>query len=305
LKTRQIRELDTEQPNRAARDLDLRSGLEIARIINREDRKVAAAVGRLLPKIARAIEIIAERLRKGGRLIYVGTGSSGRIAALDASECPPTFGVEPDKVQYLIAGGDRALGHAAEYGEDLRSNGVREIAARKVSRKDVVIGLAASGRTPYTLAAVEYAKRKGATTIAVTCNHGSALENLADLAIVVEVGPEVVSGSSRMKAGTAQKMVLNMLSTGAMARLGYVYGNRMVNVHTKNEKLRERGLGILQDLAGVSRGQAEILLRQSRNSVAVALVALTAHASAAVAAKALQKAGGNVRRAISLAKKLS
>src|SRR5439155_10019126 len=145
---------------RAARDLDLRSPQEIARIINREDRKVAAAVGRQLPQIAKAIEIIADRLKEGGRLFYVGTGSSGRIAALDASECPPTFGVAPQKVQYLIAGGDRALGHAAEYGEDLRSNGVREIAARKVSRKDVVIGVAASGRTPYTLAAVEYAQRK-------------------------------------------------------------------------------------------------------------------------------------------------
>src|SRR5207248_8134274 len=208
---------------------------------------------------------------------------------------PPTFGVEPDKVQYLIAGGDRALGHAAEYGEDLRSSGVREIAARKVSRKDVVIGLAASGRTPYTLAAVEYAKRKGATTIAVTCNHGSALENLADLAIVVEVGPEVLSGSTRMKAGTAQKMVLNMLSTGAMARLGYIYGNQMAHVNPKNEKLRERGLGIIEALAHVNRQQAERALKNSGNIVPVALVALLAKVDPKIAQQHLQAAAGNVR----------
>ena len=292
----------TEARNPASEKIDTLSAIEIVRLINAEDARVPEAVGREAEPIARAIEIIAGRLKEGGRLFYVGTGSSGRIAALDAAECPPTFGVAPEKVQYLIAGGDRALGHAAEYGEDLRSNGAREIAARKVGKKDVVVGLAASGRTPYTLAAVEYARRKRAATIAVTCNHGSALERLADLAIVVEVGPEVVSGSSRMKAGTAQKMVLNILSTGAMARLGYVYGNRMVNVHTKNEKLRERGLGILQDLSGVSRRQAEQILRQSGNRVAVALVALTANASTSVAAKALDRAGGNVRRAIKLAK---
>ena len=236
--------LATEQPNPASADLDTKSALEVARIINSEDAKIAAAVERVLPQIARAIEWIAEALATGGRLIYVGTGTSGRIAALDAAECPPTFGVSPKMVQFVMAGGNRALGAAVEADEDSRTLGVREIRKKRAGRKDVVVGISASGRTPFTIAAVEWARRTGAKTVAVTSNPGSGLEAAAELAIVVETGAEVVAGSTRMKAGTAEKMVLNMLSTGAMVRLGYVHGNLMVNLHPKNHKLAQRAAGI-------------------------------------------------------------
>ncbi len=212
--------LSTEKANRAAADLDLKSSLEVARIINAEDAKVAPAVKRALPQIARAIDMIANALRRGGRLIYVGAGTSGRIAALDAAECPPTFNTDPRTVQYVIAGGENALGSAVEANEDSRARGEREIAKKKPGKNDVVVGITASGRTPFTVAAVAYARRHGAKTIAVSCNRNSPLEKAAQLAIVAEVGPEVLSGSTRMKAGTAQKMILNMLSTGAMTRLG-------------------------------------------------------------------------------------
>src|SRR5438105_10018190 len=216
--------------------------------MNSEDAKVAAAVKRVLPQIAQAIDIIASALRRGGRLIYVGTGTSGRIAALDAVECPPTFDTHRQTVQFIIAGGLKALGAAVEADEDSPKLGEREIAKKKPGKNDVVVGIAASGRTPFTVAAIAYARRHGAQTIAVTCNRNSPLEKAAGFAIVTEVGPEVIAGSSRMKAGTAQKMVLNMLSTGAMTRLGYVYSNLMINVLPKNTKLRERAIGILQHL---------------------------------------------------------
>ncbi len=224
-KSGDLSSLKTEQRNRASANLDLKSSLEIARIINSEDSKVAGVVKRALPQIARAIDWIASVLGRGGRLIYVGAGTSGRIAALDAVECPPTFSTRPDAVQFVMAGGRKALAGAVETNEDSRELGEREIAKKKPGKNDVVVGIAASGRTPFTIAAVQYARRQGAKTVAVTCNPKSPLEKAADLAIVAEVGPEVVSGSTRMKAGTAQKMVLNMLSTGAMVRLGFVYGN--------------------------------------------------------------------------------
>ena len=231
----------------------LKSALEVARIINAEDAKVAAAVQRALPQIARAIDLIANALRRGGRLIYVGAGTSGRIAALDAAEVPPTFSADPETVQFVIAGGLDALANATEANEDSRELGEREIAKKKPGRKDVVVGIAASGRTPFTVAALDYAHKKGAKTIAMTCNRNSPLEKAAHLAIVTEVGPEVISGSTRMKAGTAQKMVMNMLSSGAMTRLGLVYGNLMVNLNPKNSKLAERGVSILRRAAKVSR----------------------------------------------------
>lgn len=298
-----LKHLATEQPNRSAADFDQKPALEIARTMNAEDAKVAAAVRRALPAVARAIDLIAGALRKGGRLMYVGAGTSGRIAALDAAECPPTFNADPRSVQFVMAGGPEALGGAVEASEDSRELGEQEMARRRPNRNDVVVGIAASGRTPFTLAAIEYARRRGAKTIAVTCNRNSPLEKAAHLAIVTEVGPEVVSGSTRLKAGTAQKMVLNMLSTGAMTRLGYVYGNLMVNVRLKNEKLGQRGLAILQRAASVNRELAEQTLKLAGRSVPVALVMLQAQVRRAAAERALERCGGNVRQAIVAARR--
>jgi N-acetylmuramic acid 6-phosphate etherase len=298
-----LQKLTTEQPNRASIDLDLKSGLEIARIINAEDAKVPAAIARALPQIGRAIDLIAAQLRKGGRLIYVGTGTSGRVGALDASECAPTFGIDPSKVQYMIAGGTKTLAVAVEASEDSRDLGRTDMAKRKPGKNDVIVGVAASGRTPYTIAAIEYARSRGAQTIAVTCNHDSQLERAAHFGIVTEVGPEVLAGSSRMKAGSAQKMVLNMLSTGAMTRLGYVYGNLMVNLHLKNMKLAERGISIVQWAAGLEREAAHRALKSAGNDVPVALVMLKAAVTRAQAAKALRATSGHVRKAMALAKK--
>ena len=293
-----LQKLGTERPNVATAALDTQTAREIARIINAEDARVAAAVARALPEIARAIDAIAQALSSGGRLIYVGAGTSGRIAALDAAECPPTFNTDPEMVQYVMSGGDKALGRAAEAQEDWPALGRRDIARRKPEKRDVVVGISASGRTPYTVAALRYARSHGATTVAVTNNRGSWLERVSEVAIVAEVGPEVVAGSTRMKAGTAQKMILNMLSTGAMARLGYVYGNLMVNVHVKNKKLLERGVTVLEQAAGVSRDAARRALKAGACSVPVALVMLKARVSKAEARRRLQAAHGNVRRAI-------
>jgi len=296
--------LPTEQPNTIAKNLDLKSSLEIASIINAQDAKVAAAVKPALPQIARGIDLIAEALQRGGRLIYVGAGTSGRLGALDASECPPTFNTDPKTVQFIIAGGIKALHSATEASEDSRELGRREMAEKKPGKNDVVVGIAASGRTPFTIAAVEYARSRGAKTIAVTCNAGSPLEKAAHFAIVAEVGPEVIAGSSRMKAGSAQKMILNMLSSGAMTRLGYVYGNLMINVHVKNYKLRERGLTILQEAAGIDREAAEQALQAAGNDVPIALVMLQAKVSRLQATKALKSTKGHVREAINAARAL-
>jgi len=293
-----LRKLGTEQANRATAGLDTRSALEIAGIINAEDARAASAVAGALPEIARAIDAIAQALSSGGRLIYVGAGTSGRIAALDAAECPPTFNTAPGMVQFVMSGGEKALGHAAESQEDWPALGRRDIARRKPGKRDVVVGISASGRTPYTVAALRYARSHGAITIAVTNNHGSWLERVAHIAIVVDVGPEVVAGSTRMKAGTAQKMILNMLSTGAMARLGYVYGNLMVNVHVKNKKLWERGVTILEQAAGIRRAAADRALKAAGYSVPVALVMLKAGVTKTEARRRLENARGNVRRAI-------
>jgi len=293
-----LRNLRTEQQNLASSGLDTLSALEIAHVINHEDKKVAAAVARALPQIALAIDAIAEAIGSGGRLIYAGAGTSGRLAALDAAECPPTFNTDPRTVQYVIAGGDKALGHAAEYSEDSRSTGRRDMAKRKPGKKDVVVGVAASGRTPYTIGALEYARKKGAKTAAVVCNHGSEMGALVDFEIVIDVGPEAVSGSTRMKAGSAQKMALNLLTTGAMARLGYIYGNLMVNVHTMNHKLMERGLNVLEKSAGVDRLTASKTLRAAGNQVAIALIMLKTGLGRAHAGKRLKSVKGNVRQAI-------
>ena len=290
--------LGTERRNPSTQNLDTRSALEIARIINTEDAKVAPAVKKAVPQIARAIEAIAEAISNGGRLIYVGTGTSGRLGALDAAECPPTFNTAPETVQFVIAGGVKALGAAVEANEDSRDAGRADIAKRKPTKRDVVVGLTASGRTPYTVAAVEYARSRGAVTVGVTCNRGTPLGRAAEIPIVVEVGPEAVAGSTRMKAATAQKMVLNMLTTGAMARLGYVFGNLMVNVHLKNSKLVERGIRILQQATGQGRAPVIEALRKAGGSVPVAIVMVRLGATRAEAERHLKDAKGHVRVAL-------
>jgi N-acetylmuramic acid 6-phosphate etherase len=293
--------LSTEEILASARHLDRISSLEIARLINREDATVARAVRRVLPQIACAIDVVADGLRHGGRLIYVGAGTSGRIAALDASEIPPTFNADPRTVQFVMAGGTKALGHSMESSEDDTALAIAEMKKRKPGRRDIVLGIASSGRTPFTIAAIEYARRRGARTIALTCNRNTPLERAADFAIVTEVGPEVLAGSSRMKAGTAHKMVLNMISTGAMVRLGYVYGNLMVNVWTKNTKLAERAVRILEQATGADAATARRTLKASGNRTPVAVVMLAAGVSGAKAAAALKKSKGNVRQAIAIA----
>ena len=293
-----VRGIATERENPRSSELDQRSALEIARIINAEDRTVPEAVSKALPQIARAIEAIAKAFQSGGRLIYVGTGTSGRLGALDASECPPTFNADPRMVQYVIAGGERALSRAVEASEDSKPLGKSDLRKKRPTNKDVVCGLAASGRTPYTIAALEYARSKGATTICVTANPMSPMVVAADIPIAIDVGPEVVAGSTRMKAGTMQKLVLNMLTTGAFTRIGYVYRNLMVNVHLKNRKLLERGIGIVQETTGLGRKAAVELLREAGGSVPTAIVMHITGSTRRQAEKKLKQAGGNVRQAI-------
>jgi N-acetylmuramic acid 6-phosphate etherase len=296
--------LSTEKTNPSARELDTKPALEIARIINTEDAKVAAAVQRVLPQIATAIDWVAHALREGGRLVYVGAGTSGRIAALDAAECPPTFNTNPTMVQFVMAGGAKALAGATEADEDSRALGAREMRRKRVSKNDVVVGLAASGRTPFTVAAIKCARTTGARTIAITCNGGTPMAKAAELAIVVDTGPEVIAGSTRMKAGTAEKMILNILSTGVMVRLGYVYGNLMVNLHRKNSKLAERSIGIVEQALGLEAREAVSALRSARFSVPLAIVMSKADVTRSIAVEALARARGHVRNAITLAKKM-
>jgi N-acetylmuramic acid 6-phosphate etherase len=297
-----LRILPTEQILSAAADLDRMSSLDIVRLINNEDATIAASVRRALPQIARAIDLVVAGLRHGGRLIYVGAGTSGRIGALDASEIPPTFNTDPRTVQFIMAGGPKALAASTEASEDDTALAVAEIKKRKPGKHDIVLGIATSGRTPFTIAAVEYARRRGARTIALTCNRNSPLQRAAEFAIVTEVGPEVLAGSSRMKAGTAHKMAVNMISTGAMTRLGYVYGNLMVNVWTKNEKLIQRATRILEQATGADHDDAARALRTSGNRTPIAVVMLAAGVTRSRAAAALKKTKGHVRQAIAIAK---
>jgi N-acetylmuramic acid 6-phosphate etherase len=296
-----LRQLPTEQILPTAADLDRMSSLDIVRLINDEDATIATAVRRALPQIARAIDTVAAGLRQGGRLIYVGAGTSGRLGALDASEIPPTFNTDPRTVQYIMAGGPKALGASTEASEDDTRLALAEIKKRKPGRHDIVLGIASSGRTPFTITAVEHARHRGAHTIALTCNRDSPLEHVADFAIITEVGPEVLAGSSRMKAGTAHKMVLNMISTGAMTRLGYVYGNLMVSVWTKNEKLIQRAIRIVEQATGADHEAAARALKASGNRTPVAVVMLAAGVTKSQAATALKKTKGHVRQAIAAA----
>ncbi len=288
----------TEQRNPRSRGLDLLPTREILRIINREDATVAAAVARELPRIARVVDAIVRAIHSGGRLIYVGAGTSGRLATLEAAECPPTFGVPSRLVQVVVAGGRRALTHAVEGAEDSAAQGARDLAARKITAKDVVVGLAASGSTPYVVGALAYARHQRAFTVGVTSNPKSPLARIAAINVAPRVGPEVIAGSTRMKAGTAQKMVLNMLSTAAMVRLGHVYDNWMIDVALTNQKLRRRGLRILEQAAGASVSEAKRALRQAKHELRVALVMLKTAADPAKARRRLEQAGGNLRKAL-------
>lgn len=290
--------LTTERRNRASKKLDQMQALEIVSVMNREDASVPRVLRKMLPEIAQAVELIAKRLAAGGRMFYVGTGTSGRIGALDASECPPTFGTDPELVQFLIAGGEPALVRATEASEDSAELGRKDLAARKPTRKDVVVGLAASGTTPYTIAALDYARSKGAATVSIACNRGSLISQYADIALEAEVGPEVLTGSSRLKAGTAQKMICNMLTTGAMARMGYVYSNLMVNLHLTNQKLVDRGTRILMEIADLDRDTAELALDKAGRRLPVAIVMTLARVSKTEAARRLRQTRGNVHLAL-------
>ncbi len=281
-----------------SRGLDRLSTEAILRLMNREDRKVAIAVGREIPAIGRAVDAIVESVRKGGRLLYVGAGTSGRLAVLDAAECPPTFGVSRNLVQALIAGGRRAVTGAVEGAEDSVANGARDLRASKVGRNDVVVGIAASGTTPYVLGALAFARKKGATTVAITANRRTPITRHAQIAIATEVGPEIIAGSTRLKAGTSQKLVLNMFSTAAMVRLGHVYENLMIDVALTNQKLRDRGLRLLAEAGGRSSSTSAHALRQSGHNLRVALVMLKCGLDAKNARARLVLTKGNLRQAL-------
>jgi N-acetylmuramic acid 6-phosphate etherase len=299
---RQLKTAKTEQRNSRSRGLDRRSTLEVLRALNREDLRVAVAVRRELPKVARAVDAIVDSLQRGGKLYYVGAGTSGRLAVIDAAECPPTFGISRKTIQAVIAGGGRAFEHAREGAEDSAAAGARDLRHAGACRSDVVVGLSASGNTPYVLGALKLAKRIGAGPIGVTSNSGSALARLAQIAIIPDTGSEAIAGSTRLKAGTAQKLVLNLLSTASMVRLGRVYENWMVYMALTNRKLRGRGARILEEATGASPRAAEHALRQTGHNLPAALVMLKTGTSARDALRSLKSNGGNVRRALEAAK---
>ncbi len=289
--------LTTEQRNPATREIDTLDTLSMLRIINREDQKVAAAVEDTLPEIAKAVDVIAGQLENGGRLFYLGAGTSGRLGVLDASECPPTYGTDPGLVLGLIAGGTSAMFRAKEGAEDDPALAEKDLQAHDFSEKDVLVGIAASGRTPYVIGGLEYAKELGAHTIAVSCSEGSLIASLAEIAITPLTGPEVITGSTRMKAGTAQKLVLNMLSTGAMIRLGKVYGNLMVDVKATNAKLEERARRIVMDACGCTREESIALLKQADGHAKLAILMRLAGCNAERGRLLLEKHHGHLSRA--------
>jgi N-acetylmuramic acid 6-phosphate etherase len=293
-----LENLLTEESNPASAGIDRLPAEEALRIINAEDRKVAKAVEKEIPAIARAVESIVAALRGGGRLFYIGAGTSGRLGVLDAAECPPTFGVPLETVQGIIAGGDPALSGPTEASEDDTAAGVLDLEARGFSAADVLVGITASGRTPYVLGAVAAARAMGAVTVGISCTPDSELTRAVEIAITPLTGPEVLAGSTRLKAGTAQKLVLNMLSTGAFLRMGYVYGNLMVNVQPVNAKLADRATRIVAQAANVSYEQARDSLVAAGDNVRVAIVMLKTGAARAEAERRLEAAGGNVARAL-------
>ena len=292
----------TEQENPRTSNLSSLSSLEIVRAMNDEDGSVAAAVRAVLSEISQAVDRIVASLQAEGRLFYIGTGTSGRLGVLDAAECPPTFGVSPQLVQAVIAGGYEACYRAVEASEDDNAAGGSDLQSRGFTKKDALVGIAASGRTPYTVGAVEWARGLGAFTAAITCVPDSPITRAAEIAIVPVVGPEVVAGSTRLKAGTAQKMVLNMISTATMVKLGYVTGNRMTNVQTRNAKLRARATRILMAEAGLDEPAANRLLDQTAGNLPLALVMARTGCDLNEAKNALSVSSGVVDRAIAALK---
>ncbi len=290
--------LTTEQPNPRSRDIDRRSTLEIVDIINAEDRTVADAVAAERVRIAAAVDAIVEGFRRGGRLLYVGAGTSGRLGVLDAAECPPTFGTRPGRVQGIIAGGRRALVRSVEGAEDSAELGAGEVDRRRVGPRDVVVGIAACGVTPFVCGALERAGELGARTVLLTCARQRRRPSFADILINPVVGPEVVTGSTRMKAGTATKLVLNTLTTAAMVRLGKVYGNLMVDLRASNAKLRDRAERIVGAVTGLKRPRARALLERAGGAAKVAIVMHFRDASPAEARRLLKACEGSLRRAI-------
>ena len=288
----------TEQENPRTAQISSLSTADIVQLMNDEDARVAQAVREVLPSVSQAVDGIVERIQTGGRLFYIGTGTSGRLGVLDASECPPTFGVSPDLVQAVIAGGYDACYRAVEASEDDAAAGARDLEQRGFTKKDALVGIAASGRTPYTVGAVEHARGIGALTIAITCVPESAIAQAAEIPIVPIVGPEVIAGSTRMKAGTAQKLILNMLSTATMIRLGYVTGNRMTNVQTRNVKLKARAIRILKSEAGLNDAEAQSVLDAANGQLPVALVMSKSGRTRAEAEAALSKSQGVIGAAV-------
>jgi len=290
----------TEQENPRTSNFSSLSSLEITRAMNDEDASVAQAVQPALPAIAETVDRVVDCLRNSGRLFYIGTGTSGRLGVLDAAECPPTFGVPADLVQAVIAGGYEACYRAVEASEDDGDAGAHDLQAREFSARDALIGIAASGRTPYTVGAVDFARQLGAFTACITCVPDSPITQVAEVPIVAVVGPEVVAGSTRLKAGTAQKMILNMISTATMVRLGYVSGNRMTNVHTRNTKLRARAVRILMTEAGIDEALASEVLDAAEGALPVAIVMAKTESGQARAKAALDAANGVIFEALKI-----
>src|SRR5438132_3521672 len=295
----------TEQENPRTQQISSLSTADIVRLMNDEDAGVAKAVAEVLGDVASAFDQIVKRMQRGGHLFYIGTGTSGRLGVLDASECPPTFGVSPDLVQAVIAGGYDACYRAVEASEDDAAAGARDLEQRGFTKADALVGIAASGRTPYTVGAVEHARRIGALTIAITSVPGSEIVNAAEISIVPLVGPDVIAGSTALKAGSVPKVTLNMLSTATMIRLGYVAGNRMTNVQTRNVKLRARALRILQLEVGLDEEAATEILDWAHGNLPVALVMSKTGASLDSAESALEKARGVVNEAVNFIRKAS
>lgn len=290
--------MTTERRNPATMDLDTMTPLEVVTAMNREDAKVPQAIEPVLPAIAQAVSWAIEALEQGGRVFYLGAGTSGRLGVLDAAECPPTFGVSPDLIVGLIAGGEKAFIKAVEGAEDSRDLGRQDLEERHLTTRDLVIGIAASGRTPYVLGALDYANALGCHTVAISCNQGSAIGQAAQLAIEVVVGPEVLTGSTRLKAGTAQKLVLNMISTATMVGVGKAYHNLMVDVMQTNEKLQVRAQNIVMEATGVDRDTAKEAIAQADGHAKTAITMILAQCSAQDARQRLEKARGHVRQAI-------
>lgn len=295
---RTLGQLITEQRNPNSMQIDTLSAYEIVQIINNEDKQVPLAIEKVLPQIAQAVEKIVEAFQQGGRLVYIGAGTSGRLGVLDASECPPTFGVSPEMVKGIIAGGERALRHPIEGAEDNKEAGKQDLQAVEFSQKDVLVGIAASGRTPYVLGALEYAKQLGATTVSIASNPNSAMSQIADIVIDTVVGAEVLTGSSRMKSGTAQKLVLNMLTTASMILIGKCYQNLMVDVQASNQKLVARAIRIVMQATECSREVAETTLALAENNAKLAIMMILADLDKDRAEQLLMKHQGKLQQAL-------